>query len=180
MPEIQNIATQAEMRPNLASYLLELVGMDFLTVESGKPNKDVNLLVMIDHSTCYTQAYVMTSQTATTVAKTLWSKFLVHNGFLEKILTDQGHNFESPLIAELCQLAQVRKLWMTTYRPQTNGQCKHFNSLLINMIGTLSQRQRNNGKTMSHLWYMPVTVPNHLLQDIALISSCMEGNLYSQ
>ena len=111
--------------------------MDFLTVESGKSNNDVNVLVMIYHFTCYMQAYVTTSQTAVTVAKTLWNNFLVHYGFPEKILTDEAHNFESILIAELCKLAQVRKLHMTPYRLQTNGQCKSFNSMLINMIGTL-------------------------------------------
>ena len=34
-------------------------------------------------------------------AKTLWDQFFVHYGFPEKILLDQGRNFESQLISEL-------------------------------------------------------------------------------
>ena len=35
--------------------------------------------------------------------------FIVHYGLLEKILTDQGHNFESDLLKALCEIAQVKK-----------------------------------------------------------------------
>ena len=37
-------------------------------------------------------------------AKTLWDKFIVHYGLPKKILTDQGQNFESQLVADLCEL----------------------------------------------------------------------------
>ena len=61
----------------------------------------------------------------------------MHYGFLKKILSDQGCNFESELITELCELSNIKKLRTTPYRPQYNGQCEHFNSTLISMIGTL-------------------------------------------
>ena len=51
-------------------------------------------------------------------------------------MTDQGHNFESDLLKTLCESAQVKKIWTSGYHPQTNGQCKHFNATLINMLGT--------------------------------------------
>ena len=43
---------------------LELVHIDFLTIEAPKKDKDVNILVVMDHFTRYTQAYVTRSQTA--------------------------------------------------------------------------------------------------------------------
>ena len=61
----------------------------------------------------------------------------MYYGIPEKILSDQGRNFESDLIRELCHITGVKKLRTTPYRPQTIGQCEKFNSTLISMIGTL-------------------------------------------
>ena len=59
-----------------ASYPMELVHMDYLTIESNKSNKDVNILVVTDHFNRFAQAFVTPSQTPSGVAKTLWDKFL--------------------------------------------------------------------------------------------------------
>ena len=74
----------------------------------------------------------------------LWEGFLVHYGWPEKILTDQGCSFESALIKELCNVALVQKLRMTPYRPQLNGNCKCFNATLISMLGTLPPEAKKN------------------------------------
>ena len=71
-------------------------------------------------------------------------KFFMYYGIPEKILSKQGRNFESSLIAELCKLTGVKKLRTTTYRPQTNGQCEKFNSTLINMICILPSELKYN------------------------------------
>ena len=117
------------MQPILISYLLELVHLDFLTL-GGKAdeNRGVNILIVTDHFTKYAQAYVTPKQTAMVVAQTLWENFLVHYGWPEKILTDQGISFENNLIRELCELAKVKKLRISPYHPETNGQCEHFNT----------------------------------------------------
>ena len=60
-----------------------------------KSLKDVNILIVMDHFTQYGQAYLTPNQKANTVAKTLWDKFFMHNGFPEKILSNQGRNFGS-------------------------------------------------------------------------------------
>ena len=52
-------------------------------------NKNVSVLVVMDHFTRYAAAYVMPKQTALMVAKVLWENFLVNYGWPEKILTDQ-------------------------------------------------------------------------------------------
>ena len=130
------------MCPIEATHPLEIIHMDFLTIESGKIDKDVNVLVVTDYFTRYAQTFITTSQTASVVAKTLWEKFFVHYGLPEKILSDQGHNFESSLISELCKLCQVKKLQTMPYRPQTNGQCECFNVTLISMLGTLPEKAK--------------------------------------
>ena len=42
---------RTELCPITATHPLELIHMDFLTIESGKTNKDVNILIITDHFT---------------------------------------------------------------------------------------------------------------------------------
>ena len=126
-----------------ATYPMELVHMDYLTIEATEGGKDVHILVITDHFTRYAQAIVTSLQTAKWTAQNLWDKFIVHYGLPEKILTDQGHNFESDLLKALCEISQVKKIITLGYHPQTNGQCEHFNVTLISMLGTLPEKHKD-------------------------------------
>ena len=145
----------APLQPIIVSQPMELVHMDFLSIEPSKGNIE-NVLVITDHFTRYAQAYPSKTQTAQATAKLLWENFIRHYGFPEKFLSDQGRNFESELISELCKLAQVEKVHTTPYHPMTNGQCERFNSTLCNMLGTLSERDKLDWKahlsSMTHAY----------------------------
>ena len=99
------------MQPILVSYLMELIHLDFLTLgrKTGDA-KSTNIMVITDHFTRYAQAYVTPKQTTVVVVHASWENFLVHYGWPEKILTDQGKSFENNLFRELCSLAKVKKL----------------------------------------------------------------------
>ena len=129
----------------MATHPLALVHLDYLCLEPGK-GLDENVLVVTDHFIRYTQAYVTRTQTAQMTAKTLWDKFIVHYGLPKKILMDQGWNFESQLVADLCELMGMQKIWTSLYHLQTNGQCERFNSTLINMLGTLPKEKKSEWK----------------------------------
>ena len=62
---------KTELYAITTTHPLELAHMDFLTIELGKTGKDVNILVVTDHFTCYGQAFVTPSQTVQVVAQTL-------------------------------------------------------------------------------------------------------------
>ena len=138
----RTVAEQTELTPIMISRPLELIHMDFLMIESPKTEKDINVLIVMDHFTHYAQAFVTKTQTANVVANTLWERFFSHYGFPEKILSDQGQNFESNLIAELCKIAQIKKLHTTPYRPEGIGACERFNRTLISMTGTLLEKMK--------------------------------------
>ena len=123
------------------SQPMELVCIDFLKLEKSKGGIE-NVLVVTDHFTKYTQAYPTTNQTASTTAKVLFERFFVHYGFLSRIHSDQGRNFESKLIEELCHLTGTQKSRTTPYHPMGNGLAERFNSTLINMLGTLEPHQK--------------------------------------
>ena len=147
--------TQPDVAPlhNIeATQPLELIHLDYLQIEPSKGNVE-NVLIVTDHFTRYSQVYPYKMQTALATAKLLWNNFIVHYGFPTKIISDQGCNFESELIANLCQVAEVQKLRTSPYHPQTNGQFEQFNSTLLNVLGTLTPEQKKDWKT-----YVPAMV----------------------
>ena len=141
--------SQADQAPLLnieVNQPLELVHLDYLKIEPSKGNVE-NVLIITDHFTRYAQAFPSKTQTALATAKLLWNNFILHYGFPEKIITDQGRNFESELVENLCQVGGVKKLHTSLYHPQTNGQCERFNSTLLNMLGTLTPEQKKDWKS---------------------------------
>ena len=135
-----------------ATQPLELIHLDYLQIEPSKGNIE-KVLIVTDHFTRYAQAYPSKTHTALATAKLLWNNFIIHYGFPNKIISDQGCNFESELIANLCEVAGVQKLRTSPYHPQTIGQCERFNSTLLNMLGTLTPEQKKDWKT-----YVPAMV----------------------
>ena len=116
---------QTELFPIMATYPLELVHLDFLSI-GGKEDRMKNVLVVTDHFTRYAQCYVTKNQTALTVANELVNKYFTNFGWPDKILTDRGTSFENELFYSICQMAKIRKLRTGSYRPQTNKQCERF------------------------------------------------------
>ena len=148
MPQEKIYSSSCPLQPILVSQPLELVHLDYLSLEPSKGNIE-NVLVITDHFTRYALAYASKTQTAQATARILWDNFICHYGFPEQFISDQGRNFESDLIQELCKIAGVKKLHTTPYHPQSNGQCERFNSTLCNMLGTLSDEEKSDWK--SHL-----------------------------
>ena len=128
-----------------ASQPLELIHLDYLKIEPSTGNIE-NVLVITDHFTRYAQAFPSKTQTILATAKLLLNNFILHYGFPVKIITDQGRNFESALIENLCQLAGAQKLRTSPYHPQTNGQYERFNGTLMKMLGTLTPEQKKDWK----------------------------------
>ena len=110
-----------ELYPILDMYPLELVHTDFLMIDNPMNRKDMNVLVITDHFNRYAQAIITTLQTAQVTAWALWDRFFTHYGFPASILSVQGHNFESNLIKELCDLGGICRI-TTPYHQQGNGQ----------------------------------------------------------
>ena len=131
--------SQAEMVCMEAMYLLQLVHLDFLQIGSKKKDrgKPIYILVVTDHFTWYAKAYITTNQTAHTVAHFFINEYIMNYGWPEKILTDQAKDFEGKVFKELCEQALIKKLCMTPYHPQGNGQLECFNCTLLMMLGTL-------------------------------------------
>ena len=100
------------MCPIRAHGPLELVHTDFTSVEStmelNKPPSVKNVLVITDHFMHYALAVGTKDQTAKTVAKVLYERFISVFGVPAKLLSDQGVNFTAALV-ELCTTCGIQK-----------------------------------------------------------------------
>ena len=101
-----------------------------------------NVLVMTDHFMRYALAVVTKDQTAKTVAKVFYERFIAVFGTPAKLLSDRGANFTSTLVEELCSAFGIQKCRTTAYHAQCNGQVEHFHQTLFCMIGKLSHDKK--------------------------------------
>ncbi len=101
--------------------------------------------MITEHFTKYDVAVPTRNQKAQTVARCLWDNFLVHYGFPERLHSDQGTNFESRTIKELCKVAGISKTKTTPYHPRGNP-VERFNRTLLQMLGTLNNKEKSRWK----------------------------------
>ena len=125
---------------------LELVCMDFLSLETSKGGFEC-ILVITDHFTRYACAFPTRNMTAKTTADILFNNYIIHYGFPQRIHSDQGPNFESKLIRELCTLSGMVKSRTTPYHAAGNGMTERFNQTLLGMLGTLEPSKKCDWKS---------------------------------
>ena len=61
-------------------------------------------------------------------------------------IANQGANFESSIIKELCKIMGIEKSRTTLYHASDNGMTERFNRTLISMLGTLDTEQKKDWK----------------------------------
>ena len=116
-----NKINKAFLQPILASRPWEIVGCDIMGPFRRSSQGNSYIIAAIDHFTKYSEAAPIPTFDALTTAKFIFNRLICRYGLMEKLLTDQGVNFESELIKNLCNLLGVHKLRTTTYHPQGDG-----------------------------------------------------------
>ena len=143
-------STREPLHPIIATTPLDLVHIDFTSIKvSGDDNLHttptvVPVLVITNHFTRHSMAFITKDQKASTVAKKLYENYICIFGAPVKLHSDQGANFTSTVIAELCSLLGIQKSKMTPYCPQSNGKVERMHQTLIRMIGKLPDQKKMN------------------------------------
>ncbi|XP_041915854.1 uncharacterized protein LOC121680512 [Alosa sapidissima] len=101
------------------SYPLQFVSVDFLSLEAARSGMS-NVLVIVDHFTRYAVAAPTVDQTAATTAEVLWKHFIQPYGGFDQLHSDQGPNFESSVIKELCTFQGLEHVGMAVANPDVN------------------------------------------------------------
>ncbi|CAI5678540.1 unnamed protein product [Oreochromis niloticus] len=90
------------------------------------------------------EAYAVPDQSAVTTARTLVDEMFTRFGVPEELHSDQGRNFESQVLGEVCRRLGVRKTRTTPLHPQSDGLVERFNRTLATQLAILtSQHQRD-------------------------------------
>ena len=134
------------MEPFLCTEPLDLVYIDYVSMEVtvGVTEKPVvkNVLVIEDHFTRFTQAYVTNNHTACTKACVFYNEFFSVFGFPRQLMSDQASEFTGQVISELCDLLGITKIRTLPYHPQTNGTVEQVHQKLRRMIAKMDPEKR--------------------------------------
>ena len=103
--------SKAPLCPIRAYTPMELMHVDFTSIEMdmelNKTPGVKNVLIITNHFTRYAMAFIMKDQTAKTVARMLYEKFITVFEVPAKLLSDWGANFTSRLVEELCSAFSI-------------------------------------------------------------------------
>ena len=94
------------------------------------------VLVIGDYFTRWMEALAFPNQEAPTIAQKLVNELFCRFSMPEQLHSDQGRQFESILIAEICKILHIHKTRTTPYYPQGDGMVERLNCTLVNMLAT--------------------------------------------
>lgn len=119
------------------------IGIDikgpFAVTEKG--NKYI--LVICDYATRYPEAIPIPETSTDTVTQAMIEVFS-RVGLPSEIIHDQGSQFMSKLMANLCKRLEIAQIPATPYHQQTNGLTERFIGTLQSMINSLPAEQKEN------------------------------------
>ena len=115
---------------------MEIVAVDILGPLPIADDGNSYVLVASDYFTRWMEAYPIPNQEAVTVATVLTQEIFFRFSIPEQLHSDQGRQFKSQLIIEVCKLLKINKTRTTPYHPQGDGLVERFNRTLLNMLAT--------------------------------------------
>ena len=115
---------------------MQIVAVDLLGPLPESENGNSYILVVADYFTRWMEAFALPNQEATTVANKLVDEVFLRFSVPEQQHTDQGRQFESQLLHEICKLLNIHKTRTTPYHPQSDGLVERLNRTLLSMLST--------------------------------------------
>ena len=113
--------------------------MDILGPLPKTPQGRKYILVVSEYFPKWKEAYPLKNMEATSMARAFVNVFVCVPEFLH---TDQGKNFESALMKEICQLLGLKKTQTQTtpYHLQSDGLVERFNRTVLDMLSMAVQQ----------------------------------------
>ena len=106
------------------------------------------ILVAQDYFSKWPFAVPMPDQKAERIVRILKDQLFTVVGPPEKLHSDQGRNFESHVLQELCKAFRISKSRTTPYHPMGDGLVEQMNRTLLNLLRTYTE---DHGDWEEHL-----------------------------
>ena len=109
-----------------------------------------------DHFSKWVEIFPVVNYKAETCTYLLVEEVFMRYGFPLSLHSDQGTNYESHLMAEMCKLLEIRKTHTSPGNPWCNGQMEHSNWTLMRMVKvSLKEEQTNWDRHLGVVWLVP-------------------------
>ena len=155
-----HVPDRAPLHPIVSMEPLELVCMDFMSLETSKGGYS-SILVITDHFTKFSVAVPTRNQSAKTTAKALLDHWIYTYGIPRRLHSDQGANFESKIIKQLCKSHGISKSRTSPYHPEGDGATERMNRTLLNMLRTMDDVSKTDWKAhLDRLMHAYNTTPH--------------------
>ena len=130
----------APLQPIVASQPWEMVAVDILKVPMSSRGNQY-LLVIQDYFSKWPFAIPLPDQKAERIVQALKDQVFTLVGPPRRLHSDQGRNFESYILLELCKAFGVTKSHTTPYHPMGDGLVERMNRSLLNLLRALVQTE---------------------------------------
>ena len=140
----KKVACTTKSHPNADCSIGRTVPADCHGYSRTPSSKRERSQIWGDYFTKRVEAFPMPNMEASTVANLFVAHFVCRFGAPDALHTDQGRNFESVLLKEVCQLLGVCKTRTTPYHPQPDGFVERFNRTLLNLLSIALRSDERN------------------------------------
>ena len=132
-----------ELIPILPTKPFQIITTDIMGPLPRTAAGNKYILVICDHFTKYVEVFALRDQQTPKVARCLL-QFICRHSVPDQILSDQGTNYQSEILAEVYALLDVERLRTAPYHAQTDGLSERFNRTLQTMIAHYTNDKRTN------------------------------------
>ena len=123
---------------------MQVVAVDILGPLPESESGNSYILVAGDYFTKWMEAYPIPKQEAIAIAKVLVDEMFCRFSPPEQLHSDQGRQFESSIMKEVCEILGIRKSRTSPYHPQCDGLVERFNRTLLSMLATTTKNHPFN------------------------------------
>ena len=121
------------------------------------------IMNIIDLFSGYVESIPLPRIGAATTSYNILSRWIFRYGIPNSILTDQGSDFTSDLVAQLCEQLDIKKKFSSAYTPQGNGQIERFHRVLSESLKVIVQERKISFNEPNAPWdiYLPHIQSKH-------------------
>lgn len=112
----------------------QLIGIDFMGPLVQTKRGNMYIILAIDYFSKLAEGMALTTCDALVTAKFIFEEIVCRYGLFEALLSDQGRNFESLILKQLCQTYGITKHRTSAYHPECNGLVERTNRTIKQIL----------------------------------------------